>query len=319
VVEAVGASNSNDATATDAAPNEVVGLHAPRAWRRDRDDFLASLHHTPFDVVVLCTPDQTQVDLAAAAMASGAHVVATADSLQTRGQFSELDDLARQHGLSVVVGAAMSPALSTVLALHAATLFDPVLAVSVGLAGFWGKECRERRRLVRTDAIDIRAGEEIRYPKGSGREVLFFPDPLGGLECERDDFLDAVEIFGALTRRENATSKGTPENMVDVSVRVVTTPVVRGHGHGRGVPAESGGLRVEVSGRTARTLSSVVYGLVGDPVDLSAIVSAVAARRLVRGHGPTGVIGVHELGSPKELLADFIEAGIAPMVYEGPD
>jgi saccharopine dehydrogenase-like NADP-dependent oxidoreductase len=140
----------------------------------------------PIDIVVLATPASRQAALASAAIAAGRHVVATADSLAAVRSLLDLDAEARERGVSVVVGAGFSPGLSCVLTRHAAALFDQVDEIHVARSGTGGPACaRQHHNALLSRGIDWRDRAWERRPPGSGRELSFFPDPIGGADCYR--------------------------------------------------------------------------------------------------------------------------------------
>ena len=82
---------------------------------------------------------------------AGRHVVSTSDDPDEVAALLDLGDWARAVGVSVVVGAAMSPGLSCLLAAHASTLLDRVDEVHVARHG-------RRRAGVRPPATTCAAG-----------------------------------------------------------------------------------------------------------------------------------------------------------------
>ena len=72
----------------------------------------------PCDIVVLATPTEGHVALARAALDIGAHVVSVSDSIGDVRGLLRLDELARDRGATVLVGAGMMPGLTDLLAAH---------------------------------------------------------------------------------------------------------------------------------------------------------------------------------------------------------
>src|SRR3954470_7486526 len=137
------------------------------------------------DVVLLAMPDEHRAS-AERALESGAHVVSVTDDVtEVRGLLS-LDAEARERNLSVIVGAAFSPGLTCVLARHAALGFDTVEQVHVAKAGTGGPACaRQHHHALASEVVDWRDGAWTRRSGGSGRELCYFPDPVGAEDCYR--------------------------------------------------------------------------------------------------------------------------------------
>ncbi len=120
------------------------------------------------------------VHLVAAALARGVAVVSVADGISDVEALLALDPAARAAGAPVVVGAAMAPGLTDVLARLGAEELDAVDEVHIAKAGTGGPACaREHHRALGGEALDWRDGQWVRRPGGSGRELAWFPDPLG--------------------------------------------------------------------------------------------------------------------------------------------
>ena len=168
----------------------VAGSLGPRARSVDSPD---EVDDEPIDIVVLATPASRQAALASSAMAAGRHVVATADSLNAVRALLDLDPEARERGVSVIVGAGFSPGLSCILARHAATQFDQVDEIHMARSGTGGPSCaRQHHTALLGRGIDWRDRAWKRRPPGSGRELSFFPDPIGGADCYRAALPDAL-------------------------------------------------------------------------------------------------------------------------------
>ena len=203
------------------------------------------------DVVVLCNPEEEQLAVTWQALAAGAHVISLADSVATVAGILGLEDFAREVGRSIVVGAGASPGLSTLLARHAADLFEEIDEVTIGVVGTGGPACVERRsRAVRTDTQEWRDDQWVDCAARSGSELIWFPDPLGGVDCARGDLSEALLLRRVLPSAPSISAK-------------VGRPAGRPNRFRRdtGAGAEPGAVRVSVSGRIDGVPDTVVYGV----------------------------------------------------------
>lgn len=265
------------------------------------------------DIVVLCGPDEAQLEQARVALGRAAHVVASADSSASVDSMLALVDHAAEVGRSVVVGAAASPGLSSLLAVHAAAIAGDLEEVAVAVAGIGGPSCSERRtRALRSETQEWRDGEWVDCDARSGPELVWFPDPLGAVECVRGDLSD-----GILLRRVLPTVRTiTVRTQRDIPA---PTPTRRF----RRMPApEPGSVRVSVSGRRPEGPTTVVYAAVAPAAASSAAVASASVLELAARAGrgePSMVGGPAELLDARDALARLGEWGVRLMVFEGID
>ena len=145
------------------------------------------------DIVVLAGPGRVQAGQAAVFVRAGQHVVSTSDDIDDVRALLSLDHEARERGVHLVVGAGFAPGLTCVLAAHGATRFDRVDEIHVAKSGTGGPACaRQHHRAIGRGAIDWRDGGWEQRPGGSGRELCWFPDPIGAQDCYRAALPDAL-------------------------------------------------------------------------------------------------------------------------------
>ncbi|MHB1536097.1 MAG: hypothetical protein ACYC1D_16100, partial [Acidimicrobiales bacterium] len=152
--------------------------------------------------------------VAQAALKGGAHVVSVADDPAEVRALLALDPLARGARRVVVTGAAMAPGLTCVLARQAAAGLDRVDEVHVASLGTGGPACaRQHHASFSVVAQDWEDGAWRRRPGGSGRELVWFPEPVGGADCYRAGLADALLLAPAfpgarrVTVRRHATRR----------------------------------------------------------------------------------------------------------------
>ncbi|MDQ3106523.1 MAG: Gfo/Idh/MocA family oxidoreductase, partial [Actinomycetota bacterium] len=144
-------------------------------------------------VLVITAPAGSHRSLAERALEGGVDVVSASDDVDEVTGLLDLDAEARERNRSVVVGAGFSPGLTCLLARHAAADFSAVDEIHVAKAGTGGPACaRQHHGALAGEAIDWRDGAWVRRAGGSGRELCWFPDPVGGLDCYRAALPDAL-------------------------------------------------------------------------------------------------------------------------------
>ncbi len=263
------------------------------------------------DVVVVTREAGEQLEVAERALRAGAHVVTTSDSLDEVRALLALDDLARQVDRSLVVGAAMAPGLSCLLARHGAGLLDRVDEIHVARAGAGGPACaRQRRRALRGPAVEWRDGGYVERPGFSGRELVWFPDPTAGADCYRAGLADPLLLVDAFPgiRRASARLAASRVDRVTVALPMLVGPPVEG---------APGAIRVEVRGTRNGERHDVVYGAFDRPSVTTAAVAAVAAGFAVAGRLPVGATGLAGVGDPLPILHELSRRGIRAATFEG--
>ena len=263
------------------------------------------------DVVVVARGAGEQLDVAERALRAGAHVVTTSDAIDEVRALLALDGLARDVGRSLVVGAAMAPGLSCLLARHGAGLLDRVDEIHVARAGAGGPACaRQRRRALRGPAVEWRDGAYVERPGFSGRELVWFPDPTGGADCYRAGLADPLVLVDAFPdlRRATARLAASRVDRVTVALPMLVGPPVEG---------APGAIRVEVRGVRGGERHDVVYGAFDRPSVATAAVAAVAALFAVAGRFPVGAHGLAGVGDPLPLLRELARRGVRAATFEG--
>jgi len=266
----------------------------------------------PPDVVVLAVSSGHRA-LAEAALERGAHVVSVSDDIDEVKSLLTLDAEARERALSVVVGAGFSPGMTCVLARHAAATLDHVTEVHVAKAGTGGPSCaRQHHEALGGTAVDWREGAWARRRGGSGRELCWFPDPVGGQDCYRAALPDALLLVPAFSGVQRVTARMAATRRDRLTARL---PMLRPP-HPEGV---IGGARVEVRGRRGTTSEVLVLGAIDRPAAACGAVAAVAAAwaaddRLTRA----GAAGMAEmLDDTAPFLHDLARRGIKAAIFEG--
>ncbi len=263
-------------------------------------------------VVVLATPAGTHVDLARDLLARNVSVVSVSDSISDVNGLLDLDAEARERGCSVVVGAGFSPGLSCVLARHAAADFSMVDEIHVAAAGTGGPACaRQHHRALGDWAIDWRDGGWVRRRGGSGRELCWFPDPIGGRDCYRAARPEALLLAPAFAGVSRVTARLAATRRDRLTARL---PMLR-RPHPEGGP---GAIRVEVRGWQDDQRLVKVLGAMDHPAVAAGAVAAVAVTAILDGTvRHPGAAGLAELVEPVPFLGELARRGVRAAVFEG--
>lgn len=263
------------------------------------------------DAVLLAGPVGTHVEAARRHLAAGRPVVSTSDSIDDVRGLLDLDAEARARRAPVVVGAAFSPGYSCVLARHGAAGFDDVVEVHVARSGTGGPACAGQHHAALTgQALDWRDGGWQRRTAGSGRELCWFPDPIGAEDCYRAELPDALLLVPAFPGVERVTARlaATRRDRFSAHLPMLRKP------HPEGL---LGAVRVEVRGRRGEVSDVLVLGALDRPAVAAGATAALALRWAVAGRLPVGAAGLAAVAEPAPFLAELVGVGIKAARFEG--
>ena len=263
------------------------------------------------DVVVLCGPAGTHATEASAHLDRGCSVVSTADDADDVRALLALHDRAVDHDATLVLGAGFSPGLSDLLAAHAAARFDTVTEIHVARMGTGGPACAStHHRALGGTSEDWRDGAWVRRPAGSGRELVWFPDPIAGRDCYRAAVPDALLLAPAFPGVARVTARLAATRRDRLTSRL---PMLR-RPHADGGP---GALRVELRGTMDGAHEVLVLGAMDRPAVAAGAVAAVAAAAVARGSARRrGAGGMASLFEPLPLLLELARRGVRCAVFD---
>lgn len=272
----------------------------------------------PCDVAVLAVPSGYHADLARQHLDNGADVVSVGDAVADITALLELDRVAKQAGRRLVVGAAFSPGYTCLLSDHARRYFDEVFEIHVAKNGTGGPACaRDHHAALKQPGWQLRDGEWLRPTGGSGRELLWFPGPVGSADCYHSELGSPLLLEPAFPdiRRLTARVAATRRDRLTSRLPMLTPPHAEG---------SVGAVRIEVRGHKAGIPNTVVLGALDHPASGAAIVATAVVNLLLGrvqnlpdgGPGP-GASGLATWRMASQLLLACAATGLKPHVFEG--
>jgi saccharopine dehydrogenase-like NADP-dependent oxidoreductase len=262
------------------------------------------------DVVILATPCGTQLAAARARVAQGAPVVCTSDQVDEVRALLDLGAEAEARGTTVAVGATFSPGLTCLLARLAADKLEQVDEIHVARLGTGGPACaRQHHGSLGGVALDWRDGGWQRRAAGSGRELSWFPDPIGAADCYRAALPDALLLVPAFPGVGRVTARLAATRRDRLTARL---PMLR-------PPHPEGGLgavRVEVRGQGPEGIAVEILGAMDRPGIAGGAVAALAAVELGAGRARLqGAGGLASVVEPKPFLAELHRRGVKAATF----
>lgn len=262
---------------------------------------------------VLCGPTPHGA-IARDLIGRGVNVISTTDDPDDVHAMLSLEDECRRLNRTVVVGAAASPGMSGLLAAELSRRVDVIDEIHVAFHGTGGPACaRQHHRALGGDALGWHDGEWIERPGGSGRELLWFPEPIGGKDCYRAELADPIVLQRAFagTQRISARVSATRRDRLTARFPMMSPPHAEGG---------LGGLRVEIRGSKNGQRVTEVAGIAERTAVVAAAVAASVADQVI-GRGTDAPSGVVVLGDgqldDEALVTAVIQRGISVFEYIG--
>lgn len=308
VVRHLGAGNDSDISVFD------IAVASARAVARsvggaavDDVSELATSH-----VVVLCSP-APHAPTAARLLSTGVAVVSVSDDADDVDEMLELETLAIEHEVPLVVGAAMSPGLTGVLARHLADRLAVFDEIHIAMHGTGGPACaRQHHDVLSGRALGWHDGAWLAKASGSGRELCWFPDPIGPRDCYRATVSDPVLLRREFPSVDRITARvsATRRDRLTAHLPMLAPP------HRRG---DVGAVRVEVRGGDASGARvSLVAGAAGPTAWTAGAVAAVFAELICSNELAPGVCvpGSAELDND-DVLRRLVDHGVHLSEFAG--
>ncbi len=264
------------------------------------------------DLVMLCLP-APHAELAAQFLRDGTPVVSISDDLDDLRVLFGLTHLTRRHGTSMIIGAGMAPGLSGLIARYLVDQLAVVDELHVAIHGTAGPACaRQHHDALGGTALGWHDDAWIEPPGGSGRDLVWFPEPVEAHDCYRAALGDPLLLHEAFpsASRISARVSATRRDRMTSRLPMLTPPHATG---------DTGAVRVEARGADVHGgRVTLVAGAAARTADLTAAVATAAASRVLeQGVEP----GVHTTGcdsvSPLDLLHHATMLGVRVQEFTG--
>jgi hypothetical protein len=256
-------------------------------------------------VVVLAGP-LPHTPVAKEFLSKGVSIVSTSDDIADCLNLLSLSDLATENKATLIIGAASSPGMSGLLVRNLSKAFDSIDEVHIALHGTGGPACaRQHHRALSGQSIGWHDGEWLRRPAGSGRELCWFPEPVGAYDCYRGELPDPLLIKRAFPELVRVTARVSATRRDRVFARLPMLIPPRAEGG-------MGGLRVEVRGTKNGERVVDVVGVAERVGQVAGVVSGCVARSISVGEiSQPGAFVLGESSLPNgALLSRVMASGV---------
>ena len=210
------------------------------------------------------------------------------------------------------MGAGFSPGLTCVLSVHASAELDRVDEIHVAKTGTAGPACaRQHHRALKTFGRDWRDGRWLPVRGGSGRELLWFPDPIAGADCYRAALAEPILLHDLFPQATRITARmaATRRDRLTSVLPMMRPPHAE---------AGAGAVRVELRGQRESMSETVVLACMDRPSVAAATVAALAVGAVLAGEaGGPGARGLGAAVAPVPFLAELARRGVKCARFEG--
>jgi hypothetical protein len=266
----------------------------------------------PGDVAVLAQPGR-HLHLAEVYARRRISVITVGDDLDDVHGLLELGPSFDNADCSLVIGAALSPGLSGLLARYLARQLHAVDEIHIAVHGTAGPSCaRAHHRSLSGRSPGLVDGRWVEFRGGAGRELCWFPEPVGPLDCYRAEIATPVLLHQAFPEvgRISARRSATRRDRLTAPLPMLRPPHAEG-----GV----GALRVEVRGADASgARETLVVGIAELVGTAAAAVAAAFAEACLDGQLPRGVVRAADEALDTQDLLRRIEAnGVRIQAFTG--
>ena len=295
----------------DTSP-EKLGLASKTLGNRVEVEHFPFSQNMDADLVIVASPRGTQLEAVKKAVSLRRPTVVVSDGLSETVSILSLEKEAFEFGVPVVVGTGFAPGLSCVLTAYGKTLLEKTEEIHVSKMGTGGPACalvhhRALSRMSfgwREDKWDKRLG-------GSGRELLWFPEPVGPQDCYHAALSDPILLHNAFPEvsRISAKMAATRRDRFTAFFPMLSPP----HDEG-GI----GAIRVELRGSNNGVQENIVLGVSEHPALAAASVTALTSEYILKqkinlNHMSTLALIVE----PSEFLSELTKRSIAVEIFEG--
>jgi hypothetical protein len=249
--------------------------------------------------VVIIASGEPHAMMVSSFIAQGVSVVSTSDNLADVLALTDLDAMAKTNNAVVVTGAACSPGMSGLLVRHMARAFESIDEVHTAVHGTGGPMCaRQHHDSLGGISVGWHENEWLQRPAGSGRELCWFPDPIGARDCYRFASPEPVLMQRMAPELHRITARVSATRRDRLTARL---PMLR-KPHAEGL---EGALRVEVRGVRNGKRHVEIVGIVDRVATVAGTVAAHTAHAIAHNNIAPGV---HTLGQVALPNADILDA-----------
>jgi hypothetical protein len=262
------------------------------------------------DVVVLAQGG-AHAPLATDLVRRGLHVITVGDQVDDAERLVDID--AAAHRSTLVIGAGMSPGLAGLIARHLADQLASIDEIHVAVHGTSGPACaRVHHRSLSGLATGWHDGEWLDYVGGSGRELCWFPEPIGAEDCYRARTAVPQLLHRSFPTAERISGRRSARRRDRLTAWL---PMLRPPHPEGGI----GALRVEVRGADARGGRQCLIAGIAELVGTAAAATTAAFFTALRDDVlPLGVVVAGDEALPTvDLLARAESFGVRLQEFTG--
>jgi hypothetical protein len=265
---------------------------------------------SPGDIVVLAHGGE-HAPTVPALLDRDLHVVTVGDSLDDIAALLDLDVDGLER--SLVVGAAMSPGLSGLIARYLASSFATVDEVHIAVHGTAGPTCaRAHHRSLSGLSPAWRDGVWVDHVGGSGRELCWFPEPVGAKDSYRARIASPLLLHRAFPEAVRISARRSARRRDRFTAWL---PMLRPPHPEGGV----GALRVEVRGADPTGARLCLIAGIAELVGTAAAATAAAfVTAVADGVVHPGLVLTGDASLPTlDLLRRVASFGVRPQEFTG--
>jgi len=216
----------------------------------------------------------------------------------------------------LVVGCGVAPGLSGLLARYLAAQLHTLDELHVAIHGTAGPECaRQHHDALGDTALGWHDNEWIEPPGGSGRDLVWFPEPIAAHDCYRAALADPLLLQRAFptAARISARVSATRRDRLTARLPMLLPPHASG---------DLGAVRVEARGADVKGgRETVMAGAAAPTAELAAAVAVATAVAFADGSTERPVAGMYGTADaalePLELLRRATEYGVRVQEFTG--
>jgi hypothetical protein len=215
----------------------------------------------------------------------GISVISVGDQMADVEAMMWESERATRSGASLVVGAGMSPGLVGLIARHLTTQLATADEIHVAIHGTAGPACaRQHHRALAGDAVAFDDGAFVTLRAGTGRELAWFPEPVGAYDCYHAQVPGPVVLHRAFPDAVRISSRMSANRRDRLTTRLpMLTPPHREGG--------VGALRIEVRGADATGARVSLIAGVAEMVGTATAATACGyLDAIIAGDLPVGLV-----------------------------